>query len=101
MTITKAGKTITIVDGGLSGRGRIVSVCKCPGCMMVARVLRFSALPCGCRHALINQCTCRLRDAKCRGCGRVFVAAGGDWYEVVDPHASDPAARNDRVRYER
>jgi rRNA maturation protein Nop10 len=86
VTLTKAGKTLKIVDGGLTGRGRIIQMCKCPTCMSTERHNRFSLLPCGCAHAMILACSCKLRDEKCQKCGRVFVSAGGDWYEIEDPH---------------
>lgn len=84
-TLTKSGQTVTIVPHGLHGVGRLLVICTCDRCERQQRIDRFRVLPCGC-HGLVVECTCRLRDKACRSCGRVFVAAGNNWYEAIDPH---------------
>lgn len=84
-TFDKDGRRIVIVHGGLSGPGRILKVCKCKSCTSKPQHERHRLPPCGC-HGRVVVCSCRLRDVACRTCGKVFIAAHGDWYQVIDPH---------------
>ena len=86
-TFEKGGKTITIIKGGLTGKGRILKKCNCPSCISMSEQYGHSVkdTPCNC-HGLITECTCPIRDIKCQRCGRVFVAKDGTWYEVEDMH---------------
>jgi len=86
-TLDKNGRRVVIVHGGQSGTGRLLRLCSESCCAGKPRIDKYRVLPCGC-HGLVVECTCRLRDKACRSCGRVYVAAQGDWYEVEDPHAA-------------
>ena len=89
MSIVKAGRELIVPEGAMQGPGRMTRVCRDMCCRTAPKHERYTLLPCGC-HALQNHCTCKLRDRLCRGCRRVFVACGGDWYEIQDPHPAPP-----------
>lgn len=90
LTLDKARHRLYIVQPAspahkTSGTGRVLRVCAGACCADLPKGERARQLPCG-HHGLVVECTCRIRDKQCRVCGRVYVEAGLDWYEIHDPH---------------
>jgi len=111
MTFQKAGKTLRLKERGLHGEGKLIRKCNGDSCCAKDPNGRYWVLPCG-HHAAHIHCSCKLRDKKCLGCKRVFVAAAKykvpgkrygrntmltieDWYEVEDPHDRTPKGGTD------
>jgi hypothetical protein len=80
-TFTKSGMTFKTLSQTV---GRIVTKCKCEECQESG--MPYFKLPCGCYHALVVSCTCKLKDSKCRRCTKCWIPVGGTFHEVVDPH---------------
>lgn len=83
-TIEKDGRRFGLYA---SGQGRVLLRCQGSCCQGLPSWRKFNVLPCQC-HGLVVDCTCSLRDKRCRGCGRVFLphGHGHTWYAIEDPH---------------